>query len=288
MRKTNHFCCCLLLFFSGALHTMDQLPLELSLPIFEALIADASYAEIEQCATRLPLVNTWHYAFMSSKRVAKLIMTRLNQIIKTNGLEQIWNPSEKKKAAIDADMPLYLHYYYRKIRDSEFSMPIAYNRSTLLHHAARQGKLQSTRYFLRWIPIDSPKLDGRTPLHEAAHNDHAPIIDLLIKKGADINALTDLGNSPLILACHTGRTGVGAKTLLAYPSCDLTVQDPYGRTALFYAVEEMKNQEVAMLMLMRGAHFGTAPGFKEQLIMKLADRIREQEVEISRKKLKID
>lgn len=42
--------------------------------------------------------------------------------------------------------------------------------------------------------------DGRTPLHEAAHNDNAETITLFIEAGADMEAKTKEGVTPLLEA----------------------------------------------------------------------------------------
>ena len=62
---------------------------------------------------------------------------------------------------------------------------------------------------------------GFTPLHNAAHEGHKEVVELLILKGADVNAKDNGGNTPLdsligfqrhpeiadLLRKHGGKTG---------------------------------------------------------------------------------
>ena len=45
--------------------------------------------------------------------------------------------------------------------------------------------------------INAKDLDGRTPLHWAADEDQKNMFDLLLKHGADVNALNKWGQTPL-------------------------------------------------------------------------------------------
>ena len=44
--------------------------------------------------------------------------------------------------------------------------------------------------------------NGWTPLHEAVRGNSEAIVELLIEKGADVNAATNFGQTPLQLAMH--------------------------------------------------------------------------------------
>ena len=59
--------------------------------------------------------------------------------------------------------------------------------------------------------------DGWTPLHDAASMGHKEIVELLLAKGANVNAKNNYGNTPLDLASgetanflrkHGGKTGL--------------------------------------------------------------------------------
>ena len=51
--------------------------------------------------------------------------------------------------------------------------------------------------------------NGSTPLHEAARGGHHQVVELLVRKGADITALDDLDATPYDLAFRNNHTQVG-------------------------------------------------------------------------------
>ena len=50
-----------------------------------------------------------------------------------------------------------------------------------------------------------------TPLMEAASSGHLEIVKLLISHGADVNAQSSSGNTPLMYACASGKLVHGTK-----------------------------------------------------------------------------
>ena len=57
--------------------------------------------------------------------------------------------------------------------------------------------------------------DGATALHWAAHWDDLEAVDALIKAGANVNAVNDLGITPLLVACADAGAPVVARLLAA-------------------------------------------------------------------------
>jgi len=91
-----------------------------------------------------------------------------------------------------------------------------------IHDAARQGKIEAVKQHLAAGTDVNAKHDefGTTPLHNAALYDHKEIAELLIAKGADLNAKNMFGETPLdsairldqtetadLLRKHGGKTG---------------------------------------------------------------------------------
>ncbi|XP_066492882.1 ankyrin repeat domain-containing protein 27 isoform X2 [Tiliqua scincoides] len=74
---------------------------------------------------------------------------------------------------------------------------------------------------------------GFTPLHVAAICGQAPLIDLLVSKGAVVNATDYHGSTPLHLACQKGYQNV--TLLLLHYKASTEVQDNNGNTALHLA-----------------------------------------------------
>ncbi|XP_004693608.1 PREDICTED: ankyrin repeat domain-containing protein 27 [Condylura cristata] len=74
---------------------------------------------------------------------------------------------------------------------------------------------------------------GHTPLHVAALYGQASLIDLLVSKGAVVNATDYHGSTPLHLACQKGYQGV--TLLLLHYKADTQVPDNNGNTPLHLA-----------------------------------------------------
>ena len=54
--------------------------------------------------------------------------------------------------------------------------------------------------------------DGGIPLHHAAYEGHREIVELLIAKGADVNAKDEDGDTPLDVATHPDNPNASAET----------------------------------------------------------------------------
>ena len=91
---------------------------------------------------------------------------------------------------------------------------------------------------------------GATPLMYSAVNGHKDVCELLISKGADVNARDKDGWTPLMAAAKNGHKDVCE--LLISKGADINARDKDGKTALKYAIENKKN-DVADFLRSKGA-----------------------------------
>ncbi|XP_072858558.2 ankyrin repeat domain-containing protein 16 isoform X1 [Pogona vitticeps] len=74
---------------------------------------------------------------------------------------------------------------------------------TLLHYAARHGRLSILRYLVETLPMDIELLnnDYKRPLHEAASMGHRDCVLYLLNRGATVDCLKKADWTPLMMAC---------------------------------------------------------------------------------------
>lgn len=79
---------------------------------------------------------------------------------------------------------------------------------SLCHVAAQYGQTEILYHaFMKYnMDVDSPDVDGRTPLHWAAYKGHKDTVKLLIMTGADVMRVDTEGCSPLHWASIKGHT----------------------------------------------------------------------------------
>ena len=94
--------------------------------------------------------------------------------------------------------------------------------------------------------------DGRTPLHSAASSGDAPMVGTLLQAGADANARTPDGTTPLHSASGGSRGTVATVSLLVEAGADVDARTELGATPLHWAVSQ-GNHEVAARLLELGA-----------------------------------
>ena len=83
--------------------------------------------------------------------------------------------------------------------------------------------------------IESKDIQERTPFYFACTEGDLPVIELLQRKGADVNNRSKLGRSALSKACYLGLVDV-VKFLMGVPGIILNSADGKGRTALHNSV----------------------------------------------------
>ena len=125
--------------------------------------------------------------------------------------------------------------------------------TTALHWAVEQDDLQLVDLLVRAGAVVGAKTrEGVTPLQLAALNGSAPLIDRLLKAGADPNAsLTSAGDTALMMAARTGKED--AIRVLLEAGADVNAKEAWGGTTpLMWAVAE-GHEAAARLLIDAGA-----------------------------------
>src|SRR6266581_2729869 len=121
--------------------------------------------------------------------------------------------------------------------------------TTALHWAVRADDLETADLLIRaGANASTANREGVTPLQLAAINGNAPMIEKLIKAGANPNAaLSKFGDTALMLAARTGKVD-GVKVLLDHGAQVNAIETWGGTTALMWAVSERHLDTVKMLI----------------------------------------
>jgi ankyrin repeat protein len=109
--------------------------------------------------------------------------------------------------------------------------------------------------------VNAPQPDGATALHWATHWDDLDIVDLLLRAGANPNAVNDLGVPPLVLACTNGSAKVVARLLAGGAKADGALRT--GESALMTAARG-GSVDIVQLLLAHHANVNAAERVRGQ------------------------
>jgi len=77
--------------------------------------------------------------------------------------------------------------------------------NTLLHAAAGEGRAKAAELLInRGASVNAKTKRGLTPLHDASFEGREEVTELLLKRGADVNARAGDGSTPLAMALSRG------------------------------------------------------------------------------------
>jgi E3 ubiquitin-protein ligase mind-bomb len=137
-----------------------------------------------------------------------------------------------------------------------------HNGFNVLHQAARRGNQHAVDQIIQKAPqlVNVQKDDGFTALHIAAANGFILTATTLIEEGkANLEMTTAKFNTPLLIAVDSGQTAI--IELLVKKGANLEAEDADGDTALHLVLLQMKNsrQPSTMMTLMINVLFQVQP-----------------------------
>jgi len=120
-----------------------------------------------------------------------------------------------------------------------------------IFRAVMSGDLNQTRTLLEEHPewVNATSLEDWTPLHRASQNGHKGIVDLLISKGAQLEARTRLGMTPLYIAIYMQKEEIVKQLIDKGANVFSTRND--GETMLHIAAA-VGNKDIVGLLISKG------------------------------------
>jgi ankyrin repeat protein len=119
---------------------------------------------------------------------------------------------------------------------------------TPVYEALMAGRTQVAQLLIK----HGASFDANQLLQEVVRNKvtDRDVVELLVKKGADINHPDENGNTPLHLAVKQDLLRL-SKLLIAH-GADVNSKDPMGHTPLWHA-QAQQNEDIGRLLLLNGA-----------------------------------
>ncbi len=116
-----------------------------------------------------------------------------------------------------------------------------------IHCAAQEGQAAVVELLLEsGVPIEAKGGNDNTPLHVAARDGHAATVELLLRRGAALEARCDDDATPLDLASRGGHTQV--IELLLHAGASAATKNRKGATPLHYAAFGGREKAIALLL----------------------------------------
>ncbi len=124
--------------------------------------------------------------------------------------------------------------------------------NTPLHHAAIMGSVELAELLLsKGADINAVNAQQNTPLHEAIGTKKENVASLLIEKGADIRRGNIFKHTPLHRAASANLKNIGER--LIAKGAEIDVRDAFGRTPFLIVARQSGDVEFGKLLLDHGA-----------------------------------
>ena len=124
-----------------------------------------------------------------------------------------------------------------------------------IFEASKIGSLPALKY---WYTKDPSSIHSKneyyydfTPLHYASENGHLGILESLLSKGVDIDAVDAESSTPLIIACIKGHVPI--VEVLLDKGANINHQNSVKRTPLHLAVSDDTKLPLVKVLINRGA-----------------------------------
>lgn len=114
-----------------------------------------------------------------------------------------------------------------------------------LLHAAWKGQLKALRWLLEHGATINRQGKEWAAIHYASFAGHDSVVSDLLARGADVNALSTNGSTPLMMAAREGREGIAVRLLQA--GADAAVRNEWDDDALRWAARN-NNARIAKLI----------------------------------------
>ena len=138
----------------------------------------------------------------------------------------------------------------------------ATNADVRLVQAAKSGdRAAALALIAAHADVNTPEVDGTTPLHWAVHRDDTDLVERLIRSGARAEVRNNYGVTPLAEAAVVGNTAVLKLLLEAGANANSTNAD--GQTALM-VIARTSNVDAAKLLLGHGANVNAVEKWRGQ------------------------
>ena len=141
---------------------------------------------------------------------------------------------------------------------------LAAERATLADAAERRDRAAIRSEITRGVDVNGSQVDGTTALHWAVHYEDAETATLLVKAGANVNAVNRYGVPPLALACANGNAAL--VRLLVDAGADANATMKGGETVLMMAARAGSADAVKAL-LVHGAKHDVREGHGQTALM---------------------